>query len=160
MERALDTAGLPAIIQPLRPRGRGWAQRPVDTSLWPSQPYAIEGWYNRGQEVQVLSAVERVQPEGPSAPRLEYHISVSGYSYEKAKVYRCSASRARWALREFGFDDHFEDNHVPHGIVRNFWRPVAEDLVGQVCPCVDGEPAMREMQGDYVWRGAPGSRGR
>lgn len=153
--RSVDTLGLPAIVSPLRPRGRGWTQIAVDTSLWPRQPYVIEGWRNRVHEVQVFSAVESVRPEGETEPRLEYHISITGYNDEKSKGYRCSASRARWVLREFGLDGHFEDNHVPHGIVRNFWRPVAEPLVGQVCPCVDEEPAMREMKGDYIWRGAP-----
>jgi hypothetical protein len=49
--------------------------------------------------------------------------------------------------------DSDEDNHVPGGFVRNFWKPVAEKLIGHVCPCKDNEPEMAENKGDFVWRG-------
>jgi len=143
------------IIKPLRPRGHGWVQWPADTSAWDAKPYAIERWYNRGQETQVFSAVEVILPEGARETRPEYHVSVSGLKHGAAENYRCSDSRARWVLKEFGLDGWFEDNHVPHGLVRNFWRPVADPLVGDVCSCVESEPAVREMKGDYVWRDAP-----
>ena len=143
------------IIKPLRPQGPGWVQWPVDTSAWDAKPYAIERWYNRGQETQVLSAVEVILPEGARETRPEYHVSVSGLKHGATKNYRCRDSRARWVLKEFGLDSWFEDNHVPHGLVRNFWRPVADPQVGDVCSCVESEPAVREMKGDYVWRDAP-----
>lgn len=118
-------------------------------------PYAIERWYNRSHQVQVVSSIENVQPEGGAEPRHEYHLSVSGLKNGAVRIYRVSDSRARWALRVFRFEGWFEDNHVPGGLVRNHWRPIADPLVGQVCVCVDTEPAIREMKGDYVWRGAP-----
>jgi hypothetical protein len=142
------------IIKPPRPTGGGWVQWPWIQPAGYSRPYAIERWYNRGQEMQVLSAVEVVKPEGAAA-RPEFHISVSGLEHQALVPYRCSDSRARWALKAFGFEGWLEDNHVPGGLARNFWRPVADPLVGEVCPCVATEPAIREMQGDYVWRGVP-----
>lgn len=146
---------VPLIVKPLRPNGPGWEQWPADTSRWPAQPYAIERWYNRAHETQILSSIEIILPEGARESRPEYHISVSGLKHLATKNYRCSDSRARWVLKQIGLDGWFEDNHVPHGLVRNFWRPVGEPHVGEVCPCVNEEPAVREMKGDYVWRGAP-----
>ncbi|AHC47973.1 hypothetical protein AX27061_3513 [Achromobacter xylosoxidans NBRC 15126 = ATCC 27061] len=56
-------------------------------------------------------------------------------------------------LDEFDLIDANEDNHVPSGRVRNFWRPVADRWAGYECPCQENEPAMREDKGDFVWRG-------
>lgn len=154
--QALDTAGLPAIIQPFRPKGGGWVRWPADWQNWNPggfAPYVIERWYNRGQELQVISAIERVNPEDVGGARLEYHLSVTGLKYRGPGPYRVSESRARFALKCFGFDGSTQDNHVPGGLARNYWRPVEDRLQGQECPCVETEPAMREMKGDYVWRG-------
>lgn len=145
---------LPLIVQPLRPRFGEWEQWPVDTSNWPAQPYAIERWYNRSNEVQVVSAVEVVQEIGRDN-RPEYHLSVSGLKHLATTNYRCSNSRALWALRQFGLQGWEEDNHVPGGLVRNFWRPIAEPLVGQQCLCKAIEPEVSEDRGDYIWRHAP-----
>lgn len=160
---ATDTLGLPAIVQPLKPAGGGWRECPTDSVRdWPSLPYSIQRWYNRGHEVQALSAVECVNQEGKiDIDRLEYHVSLSGRKQLDADgfvfgpVYRISSSRARWALRIFGMDEALEDNHVPSGLVRNYWRPLNDREVGEVCKCVEEEPAMREMKGDFVWRGLP-----
>lgn len=51
-----------------------------------------------------------------------------------------------------GLEGAEEDNHVPHGKVRNFWRPVAELLVGKECECKAEEPVIREDKGDFIWR--------
>lgn len=143
----------PLIIQPLRP-GAGWQQWPVDVSTWPTRPYAIERWYNRLNEVQVISAIEVVKEIGRD-DRPEYHLSISGLKYMAVKNHRCSDSLARWALKQFGLDGWEEDNHVPGGLVRNWWRPVADPLVGQECLCKETEPEIREDKGDYIWRDAP-----
>lgn len=66
---------------------------------------------------------------------------------------RCTSADALWVLAEFDLLDAKEDNHVPGGKVRNWWRPVADHLSGYECPCTDEEPAVRENKGDYVWRG-------
>lgn len=152
-------ADVPLIVHPLRPAGGGWVQWPWYQPAGYARPYAIERWYNRGQEVQAVSAIEIVLPEGAKEGRPEYHISVSGLAHGAERPYRCSDSRARWVLKQFGLEGWFEDNHVPHGVVRNWWRPVAEPKVGEICACVESEPTMREMKGDYVWRGAPSSIG-
>lgn len=150
----MNAEASPLIVQPVRPKGGGWMQWPYVAPPGYSRPYAIERWYNRGQETQILTAIEIVLPEGAKEGRPEYHVSISGLKWLDERPYRCSDSRARWVLKQVGLDGWFEDNHVPHGIVRNFWRPVAEPQVGDVCPCVGEEPAMREMKGDYVWRGS------
>lgn len=155
-EIALDTLGMPALIQPFRPLRGGWVRWPADWQNWRPQgraPYVIERYYNRGEELQVMTAIERVDPEDGGEPRLEYHLSVSGVKYRAPRPYRVSDSRGRFACKCFGFEGYTEDNHAPHGKVRNYWRPVEDRLQGIECPCLDTEPAMREMQGDYIWRG-------
>lgn len=72
--------------------------------------------------------------------------------HKAGKAARCTSLQAKEILRQFGLDGAEEDNHVPHGIVRNFWRPVADRLVGLECACKAEEPAIVEDQGDYVWR--------
>lgn len=52
----------------------------------------------------------------------------------------------------YGREGAKEDNHVSHGIVRNYWRPVADRLVGKACPCKEEEPTIREDKGDVIWR--------
>ena len=68
---------------------------------------------------------------------------------------RCSSTEARWVLVQFGVEGALEDNRVPGGLVRNFWRPVADHLVGRDCLCV-ADDAIREDKGDFVWRAAFG----
>ena len=85
----------------------------------------------------------------------EYHISVSQHSALRDGPVRADTLAAKWVLAQFGLDGALEDNHVPHGIVRNFWRPVSEPLVGRVCPCNATEVEIRENKGDFVWRPTP-----
>lgn len=148
----LNVAPAQRILQPLRPRGNGWQQ--WDLSLIAAElrarAYAIERWYNRAHEVQVLSSIESVSGESPE-PRHEYHISISGLRYRAPRPHRCSESLARWVLKEFDFTDCAQDNHVPNGIVRNYWRPIAKN-VSPVCHCVETEPKIVEDKGDYIWR--------
>lgn len=145
----------PLIVKPYRPRGKGWVQWDVGSDDLRCRAYAIERWYNRAHEVQVLSAVEvSTEMSGVIPATPHYHLSISKLVYLAYRPERCSSAKARWVLEEFGMDGALEDNHVAHGIVRNFWRPVAEPSVGKQCPCVDEEPAIREDKGDYIWRGA------
>lgn len=53
-------------------------------------------------------------------------------------------------LRQWGLEGWDEDNHVPNGRVRNYWRPVstADPLV---CPCKANEEPFEE-HGGYIWR--------
>ena len=137
------------IIRPKYPTGPGWRQ-----AVWWTCPpqlaalgYPVEPW-EHSDGFFVLSAVEVAKAE-PGAEPLgpEYHLSISRYGQ------RCTSQEARAVLLAFGLEDATEDNHVPSGRVRNFWRPVADHLAGYECPCVDAEPAVREDKGDYVWRG-------
>lgn len=138
-----------SIIQPKRPIIQGWRR----ATWWICPPalaelgYPVEAWEHAGTGLFALSAVEVAREPGKPDLGPEYHLSVS------LNGQRCSSSDALWTLQSFGLTDAKEDNHVPSGRVRNFWRPVADHLSGFECPCVDDEPAIREDKGDYVWRG-------
>lgn len=138
-----------SIIQPRMPHGLGW--RACESWSPPKElaslGYPVQAWENMAWGVFVLSAVEVT--DEPGKPKLgpEYHISIS------ANGKRCSSSAARMVLAAFRLEDATEDNHVPSGKVRNFWRPVADNLSGYECPCAETEPTIREDKGDYVWRG-------
>lgn len=142
-----------SVIQPKRPvnglsrhewsRANEWACPPELAELG----YPVEAW-NHTSGLFVMSAVEKPDP-GPGEVDFgpEYHLSVS------MSGQRCTAADALFALSAFGLLDAKEDNHVPSGRVRNFWRPVADRLSGYECSCVDNEPRMVEDKGDFVWRG-------
>lgn len=139
-----------SIIQPKHPViSGGW--RRVKGAVAPLEAggYPYEIWAHDANGLGVISAVE-VAAEGPGTAALgpAYHISVSAFGA------RCSSADAVWTLAQFDCADALEDNHVPNGRVRNFWRYVADSLSGRVCACADAEPEIREDHGDYVWRGA------
>ena len=113
------------IIKPKRPSGPGWRQikgvpLPID-----KEGYPYEVWAHDANRLSVISAVEAaaeapgVAPLGPV-----YHVSVSMFGQ------RCSSADATWVLGQFDLTDAKEDNHVPNGRVRNFWRYVADGLSG------------------------------
>jgi hypothetical protein len=115
-----------------------------------SMGFPSRAFFHDESSLAVISAVE-VASEPGMDKGFEYHISISK-QYRDGTRGRCSSNEAKWVLRQFGLDGSEEDNHVPHGFVRNFWRPVAETLVGIECPCKEEEPAIREDKGDFVWR--------
>ena len=138
----------PVVVAPKRPREPGWVQIPFHgLPGLKSLGYPIEAWRHAKSGLSVLSAVEVAHDPGTPDLGPEYHISVS-LSGE-----RCSSAEALWVLHQFDLDDAKEDNHVPNGKVRNYWRPVADNLSGFECRCVGDEPAMREDKGDFTWRG-------
>jgi len=98
-----------------------------------------------------MSAVEVARDPDDIEKGPEYHVSVS--KNIGGIVMRASRNEARFVIKAFDMLDADEDNHVPGGQVRNFWKPVAENLIGHVCPCKEEEPAMVEDKGDYIWRG-------
>lgn len=138
-----------SIIKPKWPDAPGW----TIANWWRCPPelaalgYPIEAWEHAGNRLLVLSAVEVAHEPGQLELGPEYHLSMSHYGA------RCSTADALWVLAQFDLLDAKEDNHVPSGQVRNFWRPVADNLSGYECPCTDEEPAVREDKGDFVWRG-------
>lgn len=137
-----------SIIKPKRPHGEWWEQI-LTPPLWVSLGYECEAWQYK--DIVVFSAVEVAKDADNINRGPEYHISISmnvNYIPE-----RCDSNTAQWVLNQFHCDDAKEDNHVPHGIVRNFWLPVAENLIGLDCSCKEEEAAIKEDKGDYIWRG-------
>lgn len=136
-----------SVIKPLRPSGAPWVrmQDIPESSLG----YESQTWMNTALGLYVISAVEVAQDKDGIDRGPEYHISISKAG---KRLSRCTSDEARYVLRAFGLDGAEEDNHVPNGIVRNFWRAVAEPLIGLECACKAEEPAIVEDKGDFVWR--------
>jgi|ERR1700680_2729493 len=139
--------GTRSIISVLRPKGGGWQELPCD-KRW-TMGYPARAFYHAETEIAVISAVE-VANDGKIDKGPEYHVSISRKTAVGPK--RCDSNQAQWVLGQFGMAGAEEDNHVPNGVVRNFWRPVATGLVGLECECKAEEPAIREDKGDFVWR--------
>lgn len=138
-----------ALIAPKQPRtGMGWFQMPRPPG-WVSLGFDAEAWRHPASGLAVISAVEVAKDADGIDRGPEYHISISKNGA------RCTSQEALVVLEHFGLDGAEEDNHVPNGQVRNFWRPVADRFVGLQCACKDSEPAVVEDKGDYVWRDAP-----
>lgn len=142
---------LQSVIQPRRPLtlghiGHQWRRVYARLPSLPDGTYEI--WAHDSAGLGVISAVE-VASEAPGLPALgpAYHLSVSAFGK------RCTGAEALWMLSEFGLLDAKEDNHVPSGKVRHFWRYVADNLSGYECRCIETEPAIREDKGDFIWRG-------
>lgn len=137
-----------SVIKPKRP-GKDWARE----TRWQCPPqlatlgYPVEAWAHLASGLFCLSAVEVAHEPGRPDLGPEYHLSIS------LNGQRCTTADALFALAAFDLLDAKEDNHVPSGRVRNFWRPVADNLSGYECPCVDDEPTIREDKGDFIWRG-------
>jgi hypothetical protein len=142
---------LQSIVAPKRPTMSPdiWKQLtlPAPVAQRVSMGYAVEAWECSMHEIQVFSAVEVAEEADGKSIGPEFHLSVSKWNRR-----RCSRAEAQWVLAQFDLLDATEDNHVPHGFVRNFWRPVADGLSGQQCACVDTEQAIREDKGEFVWR--------
>lgn len=150
-----------SVVQPLQPSHQGPTQWFGDTTIreqlrkagHPSG-YPIERWIHYGYDITVLSAVEVAVEKDGSSNGPEYHLSVSKATWPNGRYTptRVDTNQAKWVLAEFGLDGAEEDNHVPHGVVRNFWRPVASGLVGKECQCKAEEVVIKEMKGDFIWR--------
>ena len=136
-----------SIIKPLRPLYPGW-NGPMAVSPAVTLGYAGQSFWNLKHQLFVISAVEVAIDKDGIDRGSEYHLSISKQT--RAKADRCSAAEALWVLHQFGLAGAEEDNHVPNGMVRNFWRPVADALVGLECACKEAEQAV--VEGDYVWR--------
>lgn len=147
----LHGATVPSVVQTLKPKSEDWIEVEPPTAA-AQMAITVTAWFHK-EGFFCISAVEYVLPEGETESRPEYHLSMSRQS-AIIGASRVTSNQAAWILKEFGMDGAFEDNHVPFGKVRNFWRPVNDNLVGQVCACVDDEPAIKEDKGDYIWRPA------
>ncbi len=136
-----------SIIQPKYPSKKKQWLKFKSIPHWATLGYAGEGWIHKSTGLSVISAVEVAEDKDHIDIGPHYHISISKNGS------RCSRAEAQFVLKAFDLQDAEEDNHVPNGIVRNFFMPVAEKYIGRTCPCKDEEPAMIEDKGDYVWRG-------
>lgn len=136
---------VPSIVQPLRPTSGAWQRVPIPKMA--TLGFAGEAWIDPQRSFAVISAVEVAKDADGIDRGPEYHVSIG-----RTDATRASSADAQDVLREFGLEGAEEDNHVPHGLVRNFWRPVADHLVGIECACKAEEPAIKENKGDYVWR--------
>lgn len=142
--------GVRSVIACLRPQTGGWRELPTqlgDPLL--AMGYPARAYFHPRSMIQVISAVEVASDAACDGP--EYHLSISRST--PSGVTRVDSNDARWVLGCFKLEGAKEDNHVPHGRARNFWRPVAGDWVGVRCHCEDEEPAIRENKGDFIWRG-------
>lgn len=138
-----------SIIRPLAPTGSGWVGG-RDVSKLIGSAYETIAWMHPESGMRVLSAVEvAIEPGIEKGP--EYHISISKGRHV-GDVQRCTSQEAQWVLAQFGLDGAEEDNHVNRGLARNFWRPVAENLVGIECKCKNDEPVIKEDKGDFIYR--------
>lgn len=132
-----------------RPKGGGWSEAPIrDPRMLPYLDGA--SWLHEASGVRVLSTTELIDGRG-----LEWHVSVSLYT--GAKPTRAGRYAMRLVRKAFGMEAADEDNHVPNGIVRNLWLPIAD--IG-ACECVETERPIVEAVNehadergdDYVWR--------
>jgi hypothetical protein len=146
------------IIRPLRPLNlSAWECWPAP-ARFPNglRPHSAERWVHKRERISVLSTVEPIRDDGGEL-RPEYHVSLCRLIEGPfgAEPVRVDSATALDVLRLFGAEKLLEDNHVPSGKVRNFWRPVADPIADQQCACVEVEPQIREDRGDFVWRAAP-----
>jgi hypothetical protein len=141
--------GTLSIVKVLIPNRAGW--REIPTSRTPSMGYPIRAFFHNESSLAVLSAVEVMADENKGP---EYHLSISKQTMSMGPR-RCDSNEAKWVLEQFGLFGAEEDNHVPYGMVRNFWRTVAEPLIGEECACKATEPIVSENKGDFIWRPAP-----
>ena len=143
--------GTRSIIAVLRPKGSEWEEIPGANQF--TLGFPCRSFWHKRSNLFVMSAVETVTGDGPEKGP-EYHISISKPGGPGVSG-RCDSNDAGWVLDQFGMDGAEEDNHVPNGKVRNFWRPVASRFVGLECECKAEEPAIVEDKGDFIWRPAP-----
>ncbi len=128
---------VPAVA-PLTPHRHDWEPMPMT----PVSEYPARAFWQPLVRLYVISAVEVVDPRiGP-----EYHLTVSKQTERGAR--RCTSAEAAMVLLDFEALAAEEDNHT--SIVRSFWLPVNEALIGHTCPCKDREAVVRE--GDFEWR--------
>jgi len=137
-----------SIVKPKKPKADGWKIIQADIQELDGCGYPHEIYFHAENNLGVISSVEVAHNPGQKDLGPEYHVSVS-----RADRTRCSSADALWVVDQFDMDDSDEDNHVPGGFVRNFWKPVTESLIGHVCPCKETESAIKEDKGDFIWRG-------
>lgn len=140
------------IISPLAPTKLLDWYPGVDIRKRMGSAYPVVLYDHAASLLRVLSAVEVAKDKDDIERGPEYHISISKFGHD-GRPGMCSADEAKWVLEQFGLEGAEEDNHVPGGVVRNFWRPVADRFVGLDCACKETENV--EIVGDFVRRPIP-----
>lgn len=140
------TNPIKSIISPKTPHGNGWVDL-GPTPITAATGFESNAWEYPAQQIVAISAVEVARDPNDIDKGPEYHLSISKPGA------RCTRNEARFVTKAFDMTDAEEDNHVPGGFVRNYWLPVAENLIGHECQCKTTEPAIKEDSGDFVWRG-------
>lgn len=137
-----------SIIKPLRPDGSGW-HGPVGLPTRVTLGFEGYAWTHPKLGVSVISAVEVAKDKDGIERGPEYHVSIAAMG--PVGPGRCPSDVATLVLRAFGaLDGWEEDNHVPNGVARNYWRPVAETMIGMDCACKATEHVV--IEGDYEHR--------
>lgn len=138
------------IVKPLRPKDQiNWSLVRSDLSIL---GIPAELWiYNNAPFLKVISAVEPVGTGHGEDRSLHYHVSISRGHYGQYPL-RATSNQAKQAVIAFGIQDGEEDNHVPDGVVRNFFMSVNEEVRGIPCECVGTEIEMSLDKGDFIWR--------
>jgi len=127
-----------SVLKPKTPNNSLWITQEVKQF----SEYSAVGYYHPRLKIFVISAVEVAEKEiGP-----EFHISISKSVGNRPR--RCSMAEAEMVLKQFGAEGAKEDNHS--SLIRSFWMPINESLVGIECDCKDDEAVVRE--GDFEWR--------
>lgn len=143
MSVSADTLAVISAVSPKEPINKAYWKYQGKAPVWVTLGFPGSCWYHKDRKLSVISAVE-VADDSPGPC---YHLSIS----KNGK--RCLRSEAEMVIRQFDMLGAEEDNHVPNGAVRNFFKPVAEHLIGIECPCKATEPKMVEDKGEFVWRG-------
>ncbi|RYF25673.1 MAG: hypothetical protein EOO23_08895, partial [Comamonadaceae bacterium] len=120
-ENRTSTFGALSAIPPKTPNCAGWISvNNPNTHELDKLGYPHKTWVHNESGLFAISAVEVAREPGEVDLGPEYHLSIS------LRGQRCTAADALFVLAAFGLMDAKEDNHVPGGRVRNFWRPVAD----------------------------------
>lgn len=111
-----------------------------------SGSWKILGWepYGQGFKYQNVMGVIAISSIHLIDGKPQWHVS---FSHQGQRIPQgwMESLLSQWGLQ--GWD---EDNHVPNGKVRNYWKPV-QKTDPQVCPCkANEEPHLEE--GGYIWR--------
>ena len=102
-------------------------------------------YFHKEKKLQVISSFGRADGILEGVMHDQFHVSIS------KKGERCSIAEANWVLGQFDMLNAIEDNHVPFGKVRNFWKPIEQEFVGIKCTCEGKSPRIVEGDRDMVY---------
>lgn len=127
--------GLLAKMDHIKPISNDWIYRGFN-------PANNAHTYDHLSGVRILSSVDDIPGSGP-----EFHVSASKNggrlrAHEAVEVLAGLASPFPWEEWE-------EDNHVPNGIARHYWRHT-DPTKRKPCPCKPNEKPT--IEGDYEHR--------